>query len=138
MSTGVIGTNTNGQPVFANDQCTIMGIVASISGSGSTASCTITTKSNDSIVVQAQDCYAPLAGGPVNPLDSSATNPAVAQGGMEFGTGFQVSVRGVVTGLVSGSGSTALLSIKLANSQNSVNASAGALQSAASVAGNLV
>ena len=131
-----VGTNATGQPVFVGDQCTITGTVASVSGSGSTASVTVTTDKSDSIVVKGYDCDAVLSGGPVNSTDSSATFPAVDSDGFEFGTGSSVSVKGIVLGYISGAGSTAQLSIRLSNSQISVTVSAGTLRSAPSQAGS--
>jgi hypothetical protein len=59
-----VGTNSNGQPVFVADRCTITGVVASISGSGKTATVTVTTDKADSINVKPSDCSVEVLGGP--------------------------------------------------------------------------
>jgi hypothetical protein len=67
----VVGVNAVGQPVFVGDQCTITGVVASISGSGKTATVTVTTDKADSINVKLSDCIVEALGGPYGNLDST-------------------------------------------------------------------
>jgi hypothetical protein len=131
-----VGTNANGQPVFVGDQCTITGVVASISGSGSTANVVVTTDKNDTITVKPLDLAAELGGGSNSSTDSSATNPCESGDAQRFAATNRVSVRGIVFGYISGAGSTAQLSIRLASSQASVTVSAGTLRSAPSQAGS--
>jgi hypothetical protein len=131
-----VGTNATGQPVFVGDQCTITGVVASISGSGSTANVTVTTDKADSIVVKPGDCGSETAGGPNATQDSTSANPVQNNDGGRFAANSRVSVSGIVLGYVSGAGSTSQLSIKLASSQGSVTVSAGTLRSVPSQAGS--
>jgi hypothetical protein len=131
-----IGTNATGQPVFVGDQCTITGVVASISGSGSTANVTVTTDKNDTVVVKPGDCGSETGGGSNSNADASATNPVQNNDAGRFAANSRVSVSGIVNSLVSGSGSTAQLSIRLASSQGLVTVSAGTLRSAPSQAGS--
>jgi hypothetical protein len=132
-----VGTNATGQPVFVGDQCTITGVVASISGSGMTANVTVTTDKSDSIVVKPGDLTSETGGGPNSNTDSSATNPCQSGDAIRFAANNRVSVSGIVLGYISGAGSTAQLSIRLSLSQASVTVSAGCLRSAPSQAGNL-
>lgn len=131
-----VGTNANGQPVFVNDQCTITGVVASISGSGSTANVVVTTDKSDSITVKPGDLTAESGGGPNSNTDSSATNPCQSGDGIRFAAGNRVSVSGTVLGYISGAGSTSQLSVRLSLSQASVTVSAGTLRSVPSQAGS--
>jgi hypothetical protein len=133
-----VGTNATGQPVFVGDQCTITGVVASISGSGVTANVTVTTDKSDSIVVKPPDLTAESGGGPNATTDSSSTNPCESGDNQRFGVGNRVSVSGIVLGYISGAGSTSQLSVRLSFSQGSVTVSAGTLRSVPSQAGNLV
>lgn len=133
-----VGTNANGQPVFVGDQCTITGVVASISGSGSTANVTVTTDKADSIVVKPLDLTAEMGGGSNSNTDSAATNPCESGDNQRFAAASRVSVSGTVLGYISGAGSTSQLSIRLSYSQGSVTVSAGTLRSVPSQAGNLV
>lgn len=121
MATGI---NKNGSTVSVNDQVSILGSVVSYTGSGSLASVTVQTPlAPSTVVVTANDCQSVD-----HPLDSSHT--AVSISGKYFGlSGNSVSILGVVTA-ISGSGITALLTVKLKSSSASIIVPAGACQSA--------
>ena len=132
-----IGTNATGQPIFVGDQCTVTGFVASITGSGTTATVTVTTDKSDSISVKPGDLVAEELGGPYTSTD--ATLPTVqSSDGNLFGVNQRVSVMGRVNGAVSGAGSIALVSVKLASSGALVTVTAASMRSVPSQAGQNV
>lgn len=108
--------NADGKVVAVGDQVTIMGHAASHTGSGSTASVTVTTLFNNSITVPANNAYAPQTDGTMFSID-----------GKGFSDTDRVTVPGVVTA-VSGLGQIAQLTVTLVGG-TSVTVSAGACHS---------
>jgi len=51
-------TTRSGKPVETGDQVTVVGNVTNVSGTGPTATLTVSTPSGQSISVQGQDVYA--------------------------------------------------------------------------------
>jgi hypothetical protein len=108
------GTSISGQPVNVNDQVSISATVVSTSGSGNNALVTfLTALSTSTFVCQGSDASAAEH----NP-DSS--HPAISMEGKAYGfAGDQLTVKGTVTA-ISGSGSTALLTILLPYSNSTI------------------
>lgn len=111
-----VGIDYDGDNVRVGDQVTIMGHATSHTGTGSTASVTVTTLFNDSITVPANNLFAPQTDGVM-----------ISAAGKGFTDADRVSVPGVVTA-VSGSGQTAQLTVTLVGG-TSVTVSAGATNS---------
>jgi hypothetical protein len=114
MATGI---SFDGKVVAVNDQVSVMGKVASHSGTGSTASLTVTTLFGDSITVPANNAYAPQTDGALISID-----------GKGFSDTDKVTVPGVVTAVGSGTGQNAQLTVKLQGG-TSVTVTAGACRS---------
>lgn len=113
--------NFNGFVVKAGDSVTILGKVASHTGTGSTASLTVTTILGDSITVPANNAFAPQTDGVL-----------VSISGKGFSDKDKVSVPGVVTAVASGSGQFAQLTVTLTGG-TSVTVSSGACTSTSQV-----
>ncbi len=124
MATGI---NKNGKTVSVNDQVSIVAKVVSLTGSGSLAAITAQTPlATGTISVVAYDCQS---------VEQQADSSHVARSisGKAFGTaGDDISILGTVTA-ITGSGNTALLTVTLKSSGNSVTVPAGACQSFATV-----
>lgn len=119
------GTSINGTPVNVGDQVTVLGAVASISGSApSTASVTVTEQFGFySPVVQANDCTAA----------QDTAGAAMSKNGKLFTTGDRVGFNGVVTAITpqvaGGNKQAAALTVKCDNSGLVVTVSAGSVRS---------
>lgn len=129
--------NVNGQVVNVGDEVSCPGTVVSASGSGFTALVTVQTPlAAGTVVAQAKDMNSTEnveAQGTV--ADSASTYPCSSFNGNNFGkAGDQVTILGTVTA-ISGSGNTALLTVKLVSSGNSISIPAGACSSAGVVGG---
>lgn len=109
-------TNFDGKVVAVGDQVSIMGRIASHTGSGSTASMTVTTLYNDSITVPANNAYGPQTDGAMVSIDGKGLTDAD-----------KITVPGVVTA-VTGLGHNAQLTVKLQGG-TSVTVTAGAVRS---------
>jgi hypothetical protein len=103
-----VATGKQGNTISVGSEVTMTGTVQSISGTGSRATVTVITDAGDTVVAQANDCYAPQTEG-----------PAVSICGKHFSVGDKVTVMGVVTAVV-GTGSTATLTTTLKSSSTSV------------------
>lgn len=121
------GTNKNGQTVSVNDQVSILAKFVSLTGSGSLATVTAQPQlSTSTISVKAYDCQCVS-----HPADSSHVARSIS--GQAFGVaGNDLSILGTVTA-ITGSGVTALLTVTLKSSGNSVTVPAGSCQSFATV-----
>jgi hypothetical protein len=114
--------NREGKVVAAGDQISAVAIVSSVSGTGSLATLTLQPIS-DSVNTYNVTAY------DVHAVQTDPANPAKSIDGKAFGAvGDQVTVRGAVTA-VTGSGSTALLTVTLAQSGASVSIPAGSVHS---------
>lgn len=124
MATGI---NKNGQVVSVNDQVSIVAKYVSQTGSGSLATVTAQTPlATSTISVKAYDCQSET-----HQADSSHTARSIS--GQAFGVaGNNITILGTVTA-ISGSGNTALLTVTLKSSGNSVIVPAGVCQSFATV-----
>lgn len=109
--------NFDGKVVAVGDQVTIMGKAASHTGTGSTASVTMTTLLGDSITVPANNAHSV----------QHETGGMFNADGKQYGDTNRMSVPGVVTG-VSGLGQIAQLTVTLVGG-TSVTVSAGACRS---------
>lgn len=116
MATGI---NKNGSTVSVNDHVSITAKVVSFTGSGSTASVTIQAPLDAStFVIQGNDCFAVE-----QPADASHTVRSLF--GNAYGVkGDDITVLGLVTA-ISGSGQSAILTVTLISSGNSVVTAAG-------------
>lgn len=114
------GTSRNNFPVNAGDQVTILGAVASISGSAPSTASVVVNSQNEGgqFTCQANDCTA----------SQNTAGSAMSMNGKLFTTGDRVSVNGRVTA-VSGSGLGATITVLLDNSGLSITVLSGALQS---------
>ena len=114
------GTSRNNVPVNVNDQVSILGAVASVTGSiPSTVSVVVNAQnSNTQFTCHANDCTAV----------QHTSGAAMSMNGKLFDTGDRVTVNGVVTA-ISGSGLTATLTVTLDNSGLSITVPAGSVQS---------
>lgn len=125
MSTGI---NIDGKTVSVNDQVSIIGKVVSVSGSGSLATVTVQFPLAASTnTAKGYDCQSVEF-----PVDGNHTARSIF--GNAFGTaGDDITVMGTVTA-ISGSGITALLTVTLKSSGNSITGvPAGAVHSFATV-----
>ena len=113
------GTSYNNIPVKAGDQVSILGAVVSVTGSApSTASVVVNTLLGDQVTVHANDCTAV----------QHETGAAMSMNGKLFDVANRVSVNGIVSS-ISGSGSSAQVTVVLDHSGLSVVVTAAALQS---------
>jgi hypothetical protein len=108
--------NFDGKVVAVGDQVSIMGHATSHTGTGSTASVTVTTLWNDSITVPANNAYGPQTDGVMISID-----------GKGFTDADRITVPGVVTA-VSGLGQYAQLTVTLQGG-TSVTVTAGTVRS---------
>ena len=124
MSTGI---SKNGNVVAVNAHVSIVGKVVSVSGSGSLSTVTVQAPYDAStFTIVAHDA------GAVQQLND-ANHVALSVDGKSYGTaGDDLTARGVVTG-ITGSGQSAILTVKLAVSGNSINTAAGNVTSVADV-----
>ena len=117
----------NGVTVKVNAHVSIIGKVVSVSGTGSLASVVVQSPCDAGTYnIQAND-----AGAVEHQTDAS--HVALSVDGKSYGlVGNDLTVRGVVTG-ITGSGQSAILTVKLAVSGNSINTAAGNVTSVAEV-----
>ena len=121
MATGI---NKNGKVINVNDAVSIVAKVASVSGSGSTATVTVQAPLDPGTFnIQANDAYAVQ-----QEYDSTSPDAlylAVSIDGKHYGqAGDDLTALGVCTA-ISGSGLNAILTVLLKTSQTSINTAAG-------------
>lgn len=109
----VAGSGILGNSVNVGDQVTILGQVTAISGTGSKALVTVLTNTGDTILVQANDCYAPQTDG-----------PAKSKSGKGFSVNDNVSIAADVKAVV-GTGKTAVVTSTVHSSGLTVSHAAG-------------
>ena len=131
MAVGSPALNRNGQIVNINDSVTCLATVVSFTGVGSTAQVTAQTPlSASTVVIQANDAQAKQHVEVQNAADSTNVYACLSISGMYYGKdGDELSILGTVTA-ISGSGNTALLSVKLVTSGATIIVPAGACASA--------
>jgi hypothetical protein len=122
-----VGTDKNGFTVSVNSHVSIVAKVVSLTGKGSLAVVTVQAPYDASTFnIIAHDA------GAVQQLND-ANHVALSVDGKSYGTaGDDLTARGVVTG-ITGSGQSAILTVKLAVSGNSINTAAGNVTSVAEV-----
>lgn len=120
MATGI---NRNGSTVSVNDHVSIIGKVVSVSSSGSKATVTVQAPCDSGTFnIQANDAY-------TAEHSNDATHVAVSYDGKYYGVvGNQVTVMGLVTA-ITGSGQSAILTVTLISSGNSIVTAAGNVNS---------
>jgi hypothetical protein len=103
-----VANGIHGNIISIGSEVTMSGTVQSISGTGSKAMVTTITDAGDTVVAQANDCYAPQTEG-----------PAISICGKHFSVGDRITIMGVVTA-ITGTGSAATLTTSLKSSSTSV------------------
>lgn len=113
------GLNASGQTVSVNDHVSITAKVVSFTGSGATAVVTVQAPQDaGTFSIQGNDCFCVE-----QPADVSHTVRSLS--GNAYGVkGDDITVLGLVTA-ISGSGQSALLTVKLISSLNSITTAAG-------------